>query len=40
MVEKQNGDTKFNTNISEFDIKLINFYLFFVNLSYVPEGLP
>ena len=40
MVEKQIGDTKFNANISKFDIKFNNFYLFLVNLSYVPEGLP
>ena len=34
MVEKQIGDTKFNDNILEFDIKLINFYLFLVNLMF------
>ena len=34
MVEKQIGDTKFNANILEFDIKLINFYLFLVNLMF------
>ena len=34
MVEKQIGDTKFNANILEFYIKLINFYLFLVNLMF------